>query len=551
MNKKHNRIFLSFIFIIVLLISLTSCFNICNHEYEEVDYLEPTCSKDGYVINKCKLCEKTTKKEVKKLPHNYIEEKVQPTCVLEGYTLKTCIDCGYSQKDKVVKELGHTFGAWEIILDATSVTDGLKTRKCQVCQHIEEEIIQSMSYIDLDIINEPFDENKNYICNTYEELLLKFNCALLKNSDKLSCTINFEYSSLQELLQKLCDDKKILMSFHIGVSLTNNKIDFSITYTSNPTYSSSKTYYIQFESLNKTTNNESRPSSYNGFAIEESKHTYSVETSDQLYYALERRYKPICVPGSNAETIYQEMKNVLRNIISENMNDVEKVIAIHDYLIMNVTYDEEVLQLLYTGNTETFKYNSFYLEGVFLDKKAVCEGISKAFASLCNIEGIPCVLVEGYQKNNPNGVGHAWNKVYVNDDWYIVDVTSDGTIIEGSYEILSYRYCLIDEATLNNTYIAKTYDHIVANKKINVYQANTFTYNGQEYDFNIESVDELEILVKYFESSNTPQSTIEFYLSFDYGDSCKDEISKAYEQCGYQSSYIYINSEPVFMLIKK
>ena len=58
MNKKHNRILLSFIFIIVLLISLTSCFNICNHEYEEVDYLEPTCSKDGYVINKCKLCGK-------------------------------------------------------------------------------------------------------------------------------------------------------------------------------------------------------------------------------------------------------------------------------------------------------------------------------------------------------------------------------------------------------------------------------------------------------------------------------------------------------------
>ena len=78
-----------------------------------------------------------------------------------------------------------------------------------------------------------------------------------------------------------------------------------------------------------------------------------------------------------------------------------------------------------------------------------------------------------------------------------------------------------------------------------------FEYDGLSYDFNITSQDELNILVKYFESSSKNQQiTIEFYLDFDYGDSCLDEIQKAYQVIDTGVSYIYVNNSPFFMLIK-
>ena len=66
------------------------------------------------------------------------------------------------------------------------------------------------------------------------------------------------------------------------------------------------------------------------------------------------------------------------------MTDVEKVAAIYDWIVNEVDYDYAVASLG-TGSG-TSGYNAFYLEGVFDDKRAVCDGKSKAFALLCGME---------------------------------------------------------------------------------------------------------------------------------------------------------------------
>lgn len=552
--KMVKTIYKTSILVIFLLVFsiLTSCTKPCNHEYVELSRQEATCKSAGFIVKQCSLCQKEVKDVLAKLPHDFEENKTEPTCTQQGYTLKTCNDCGEVVKEDYVEALGHFFGSWEIIKEATEVEAGLKSRKCLNCEHVEEEVIISISYVDLDIITTSFEESITYKCSTYDELLLMFNCALLRNSPTLTCELNFSYTTLQDLLTKLCNEERIPSAFRVSTKLTNNLLECSFTYTSSPELTSTYIYYQQYDSMNYIEQSTTRPSDFDDFAIDKRNLTYEVSTSDQLYYALERGVKPICVSGSQAEAVYKEMKKVLREIISDDMSDVEKVIAIHDYIIMNVTYDEEVLQLLYQGVGTANKYNSFYLEGVFFDKKAVCEGISKSFASLCNMEGIPCVVVEGYPKANPQGAGHAWNKVYVQGDWYIVDVTSDGTIIDGTYEILSYKYCLVDESAISKIYVAKNYNHIACTKTINAYDIKTFINedDGKEYDFNITSMEELEILVKHFEENASSKTTIEFILSFDYGDSCKDEITKAYQNAGYTPDYTFINSEPIFMLIK-
>lgn len=50
-----------------------------------------------------------------------------------------------------------------------------------------------------------------------------------------------------------------------------------------------------------------------------------------------------------------------------------------------------------TEISEAVLYESFYIEGVLTDTDylAVCDGMSKTFSLLCNIEGIPCVRVIG------------------------------------------------------------------------------------------------------------------------------------------------------------
>lgn len=550
MKKNIYKVTLLSSLVFFLMFCLLSCSLICKHNYVEVSKQEATCKEEGYIIKQCSLCEKKVKETINKIPHDYKEEVISPTCTEEGYTLKTCQKCQYEVKENISKPLGHLFGAWDTQVIPTEISDGLKVRKCTRCPYEEKEIISSVSYINLNIIKEPFDSNILYTCTSYEELLLMFNCAILKNATKLKCKLEFEYESLQSLLNDLCDDEEIPTAFHVDTKLSNNIFECTFEYTIKPELSSTYTYYQQYDSLNITKTNETRPSDFDNFAINNSLYIYDVETSDQLFYALERGVKPHCALGSKAEVVYQEMKKVLRTIINDNMTDVEKVIAIHDYLIMNVTYDEEVINLLYQNITNASNYQSFYLEGVFLDKKAVCEGISKAFASMCNVEGIPCVMVEGKPKANPQGAGHAWNKVYVNGNWYIVDITSDGAIIDKTFEVVSYKYCLIDETNINNTYIAKNYNDIKCNNSINIYKEQTFIYNGKEYDFDISSMEELIILIKYFEESNQEKTTVEFYLSFDYGTDCKDEVLKAYQEAGYVPNFTFINSKPIFMLIK-
>ncbi len=301
--------------------------------------------------------------------------------------------------------------------------------------------------------------------------------------------------------------------------------------------------------MNYNSYNSSRTSTFDDFKINASVHSYKVKTSEQLAYVLERGAKPICEVGSPAEKMYNKMKDVLREIIDDNMTDVEKIKAIHDYIILNVTYDQELLTLISSSNNIS-NYNGFYLEGVFNDKKAVCEGISKALASLANIEGIPCVTVEGYQTNNPSGVGHAWNKVYVNNNWYIIDATSDGIIINNTYEILSYKYFLIDEETMQKVYIGNTYKNIICNKKYDYYNNYKYKLDSNEYTYVISNQDELKNIVKFFETNTNTKKSIEFKVTFNYGESFVDELQMAYVSLGKNYSFNFTDSNSIITLIR-
>lgn len=58
---------------------------ICEHEYEEISRVEPTCTSTGILTKKCKICGHIEEEELPKLGHNLTHrEGVEPTCTKAG-----------------------------------------------------------------------------------------------------------------------------------------------------------------------------------------------------------------------------------------------------------------------------------------------------------------------------------------------------------------------------------------------------------------------------------------------------------------------------------
>ncbi len=164
------------------------------------------------------------------------------------------------------------------------------------------------------------------------------------------------------------------------------------------------------------------------------------ETAEDLYATLLRNRRPQLLAGSEAEELYLLILNVLDKISFDDMTDTERVIAYYQWLIFNVQYDIVLYQDFLSGKSVTSDDPAFDLRGVFFNRRAVCDGFSKAFLVMCKIDGITDVYrVIGRQNSDllqATDVLHAWNKVAVdaNEDgeveFYNVDCTSGNVILQ-------------------------------------------------------------------------------------------------------------------------
>ena len=103
--------------------------------------------------------------------------------------------------------------------------------------------------------------------------------------------------------------------------------------------------------------------------------------------------------------IEEETKNVLL-YINNDMTDFEKVMAVHDYMVLHYDYDH------------TLENHSIT---IMITKTGVCESYANAFNHLMSVIGIESVFVASDE------MVHAWNLVKVDGKWYHVDVTWDDT----------------------------------------------------------------------------------------------------------------------------
>lgn len=129
---------------------------------------------------------------------------------------------------------------------------------------------------------------------------------------------------------------------------------------------------------------------------------------------------------------------IISKIITPTMSDLNKELAIHNYIVNNTVYD-------YDNYVKgTLPQQSFTDYGVLVQGRAVCEGYSKAMFKLLNMAGVKCIVVKG----TGNGESHAWNIVKINGNYTQVDATFDDPVTSNRKDVLSYNYFDISDSQM-------------------------------------------------------------------------------------------------------
>ena len=119
--------------------------------------------------------------------------------------------------------------------------------------------------------------------------------------------------------------------------------------------------------------------------------------------------------------------------------DLEKVFYVHEWLVQNIAYDREHL-----SDDVQDDHN---LRGALLEGTAVCDGYAKTYALTLRKLGITGVLVTS------KDIGHAWNIVELDGNWYQVDCTWDDPV-DGSdqlgYCMHKHLLCTTEEMNTNH-----------------------------------------------------------------------------------------------------
>lgn len=126
-----------------------------------------------------------------------------------------------------------------------------------------------------------------------------------------------------------------------------------------------------------------------------------------------------------------EIKSLALSITQGLSDDYNKALAIHDWVCTNIYYDSDSIN----GDLNNAPYVASDVLGT---KRAVCLGYANLYAALCRSVNIPCNVVMGYalgvgtgdsawssENINTTESNHAWNEVYVDNRWVIVDTTWD------------------------------------------------------------------------------------------------------------------------------
>lgn len=127
--------------------------------------------------------------------------------------------------------------------------------------------------------------------------------------------------------------------------------------------------------------------------------------------------------------VEKKRTHIIENIVRPEMSEIEKVLAIHDFLVQSAAYD-----------------NTVTTYDLLMRHSASCSGYANAMENLLNTAGIKTKSI--------GGAGHAWNMVLIDGKYYHIDATWN----DNNDTDYNYNYFLLSDNEIQSLRSGPAYD---------------------------------------------------------------------------------------------
>lgn len=193
--------------------------------------------------------------------------------------------------------------------------------------------------------------------------------------------------------------------------------------------------YIYGAHIGRKNNLNDRETAYKLWSITEEEYNYAKDLVFFDSYTSFATYKPMDMDMSGYAYSLMSLGNkkefeaadkIINEIVSRvkaKTNDPRKMVElVNDELC-------DLINVHSVESGETFSMPSLYTAVV--EKDGICDGYSIAFKYIMDKLGIPCIRLGGMIRGTI--IAHAWNEVYVDGEWKIIDVFSNDNIRRDRY----------------------------------------------------------------------------------------------------------------------
>ena len=230
------------------------------------------------------------------------------------------------------------------------------------------------------------DLSEDYVPYSYQDLLDIIYSTINNGWEQFTFYCPSEYTDCLKDIESICDDSVLLTHINNFVHPFNN-------------FTNLKSSIAESGEINLTI-------------------TY-------LYTKEEQRY------------ILNEVKKIIAENVTSDMNEYDKIKTVHDYIINNTKYDVD-------RNDNNKESESYKASGLLKNHLATCNGYADTMAVVLTELGFNNYKIATTPEEiSYSATGHVWNAVYVDNEWRHIDLTWDDPVSSDGKDYLYHKYFLV------------------------------------------------------------------------------------------------------------